>query len=414
MRYALLLALAAPGAAHAQPPAPAAPVAQPWSVGEADLSALEGRRLLVRAGFPERFAAALAAAEAGDVTAMTLVGIAYLGDDSGVPADHDAARRWSRRAADAGSARALRTLGSMAMHGLGTSADLPAALALFERAHRGGNMMAAADIAALLANGEGGVARDWDRAFALFREAAQAGVAHAHGGLALAYVNGDGTARDYAAAREAAWRGAEERDPTAQFVLAMILGNGLGIERDVDRADGWLQTATLDGSAEARARIGWDEETIARVRRWEDYARLVHRRLAEPPHLLRYDWEEPGRVLRLQYLNTDQNRIRTIRFTWADGAEAPVSDQEQWGIRVIGGRLYELVGGQVLARMDVMGPRAARLTYEIGEAGRPGRLINDAPLATLPIGQYEALLRAARDSRAQDAPAEPQPAGDQR
>ncbi len=98
-------------------------------------------------------------------------------------------------------------------------------------------------------------ARDYGLALAQWQPLAEAGDAEAQYGLAQLYGNGLGVERDVE--RAAAWytRAAEQEDAKAQYELGWLYANGLGLERDMAAAD-WYERAALQGYPEAQVQLG--------------------------------------------------------------------------------------------------------------------------------------------------------------
>ena len=119
----------------------------------------------------------LAAADAGDVEAMNLLGVLYvLGVQ--VPSDYSKAFNWFQKAIDGGSASAMHNLAQMYLYGIGVPRDYTNAFRWFQRSAAYGNVHSMYSAAVMAENGLG-TPRDLRVSRALYHDAAESGFAPA-------------------------------------------------------------------------------------------------------------------------------------------------------------------------------------------------------------------------------------------
>ena len=160
----------------------------------------------------------MALADSGDPISQTALALAYLhGQD--VPANTEAALRWSLAAAKQGDPTAQYLLGTL---------------------YRDGN----------------GVAKDARQAFQWFEASALRGNVKAMHDVAIAYAEGQGTPQN--ASRAAAWfnRAAGQGFVDSQFDLAVLYERGEGVKQNPQAALKWYLIAAKSGDAQARQRAG--------------------------------------------------------------------------------------------------------------------------------------------------------------
>ena len=211
-----------------------------------------------------------AAADAGHAVAAYCLGALYA-QGRGVPPDLAEARRWYETAAAAGEPAALFRLGTMHATGEGVEADLAAARRWWERAAAAGHPGAMQALGRLYVAGEGGYPRDPGRAAEWFfrawqggqddaeqdiirvrealEDAAEGGAAAAQNALGLLFCFGHD---DPAVA--AAWfdRAAEQGYPEALRMLATLVAEGRGVEKDVAAAAALYRRAADRGDSFAQ------------------------------------------------------------------------------------------------------------------------------------------------------------------
>ena len=104
------------------------------------------------------------------------------------------------------------------------------------------------------------------------RDAARAGNAAAQNWYGIYRVD---VGRDYAAAAPWFAKAAEQGDASAQYSLAVLYTDGLGVPRDVGRALAWYRRAAAQGYARAQNNLAWFyangqgvARDLARAARW--------------------------------------------------------------------------------------------------------------------------------------------------
>lgn len=235
----VVVLMAASAADASQAPTSSAPL----------VSEAERREILavLRAITPEAFREALARAEAGDLRAQVIVGLALKNGD-GTPKDPAGAERWLRAAAEREHPMGQNGLGLLYQAGVGVPSDAAMAAQWFKKAADRGYAQAAANLGMAYYLGTG-VPGDAAEAVRIFRMAADQGNSDAQHWLALAHLEGKGVLSD---AREAVvWlrKAADQGDPEAQVDLALVLYQGKGVRKDKDEAAAWLLKASDEGYA---------------------------------------------------------------------------------------------------------------------------------------------------------------------
>lgn len=158
-----------------------------------------------------------AAADAGDVRAMTILGTAFYNRMFGLAQSEQSAVAWWSRAAARGFAPAQDRLGSY--YGFNAEpVNLDEALRLHRLAANQGHARAQDNVGVHYANGWG-VTQDHAEAFRMWSMAAEQGFPHAYCRLGRAYNEGSGVARDLDTAIRM-WRtGAQLGDSTCAAML---------------------------------------------------------------------------------------------------------------------------------------------------------------------------------------------------
>ncbi len=124
------------------------------------------------------------------------------------------------------------------------------------------------------------VGHDYAAAAPWFRRAAEQGDAEAQYSLAVLYTNGLGVPRDVASALAWYRRSAAQGYARAQNNLAWFYANGQGVKRDLTRAAAWYRQAAEQGNAKAELSLGLLYRDGAGVPRDEVRARQWLRRAA--------------------------------------------------------------------------------------------------------------------------------------
>lgn len=249
-----------------------------------------------------QFAAAIEAyreaAQADDTSAMINLGN-LLRTGLGTEVDHVQAVYWYHRAASAGDPLGQVNLANMYLSGWGLEASSTEAVRWFRRAARQGNATAQHNLGLLLSQ-VGHPLHDPSEAFFWFELASRGGILTAeHATTQLAQILtkeqlhdvriranrfqaapesrqdawsadssrglqmfGDGAiAAAFAAFAEAATLG----ETGAQYELAQLYQNGIGVQRDPIMAQHWLQTAARNGHRLANMQIRTNEDLAPRT-----------------------------------------------------------------------------------------------------------------------------------------------------
>lgn len=135
------------------------------------------------------------AADAGSVKAMQMLAMSYSGA-FGYPKDLAAARHWMTLAASKGDPASELMLGQFYLSGLLGTTDVPAGLQWMQRAAAAGSAQAVGTLATLYLTGEMHVPRDPARALPLARQAAAANDMLGHYALGIAYQQGAAVGAD--------------------------------------------------------------------------------------------------------------------------------------------------------------------------------------------------------------------------
>lgn len=182
--------------------------------GEADFK--QGQALYDGGNQEEGLAKLLAAAEAGHVPAMAMLGWLYLNTAEGLPQrDAELGIRYYRQAAEAGSAEAANNLAIHYTHGIGVPRDPTLGLQWFLRA-------------------------------------ASLGHAPAMTSIGLFYETGTVVPADPAQAQDWYHKAAKAGDAQGMYNLGMFLARGVAGPADVERGRKWLQAAADKGEPAAK------------------------------------------------------------------------------------------------------------------------------------------------------------------
>ncbi|MCC5786383.1 MAG: SEL1-like repeat protein [Phycisphaerales bacterium] len=201
------------------------------------------------------YAARLARAEAGDLRAMSGVGVMLM-YGRGVRENEVEAVRWFRKAADEGDAEGQAGLGWMYALGVGVLKDETEAAKWFRKAAEQGFAVAQNALGWMYENGHG-VHRDEAEAARWYRKSAEQGYSVAQRSLGLMYAYGrGGLPRDQSEAVRWYRKAAEQGLMVAQSSLGSMYGLGRGVSKDEAVAVRWYLKAALQGDSEAQFRVG--------------------------------------------------------------------------------------------------------------------------------------------------------------
>jgi TPR repeat protein len=213
-------------------------------------------RAQARTGSGEAEAAALfrKAADAGHAGAMFSLGLVYA-RGAGVSRDPAEALRWYRKAADAGNSAAMSVLGVAYEEGAGVDADAVEAMLWWRKAAEAGDTPAMNRLGLAYANGVG-VAEDPTKAIDWFRKGAEAGGTRAMVNLGLAYARGAGVPKDVVEAVRWFRKAAEAGNPIGMNHLGFAYERGKGVPRNPVEAVRWYQKAAQAGNIYAMNNLG--------------------------------------------------------------------------------------------------------------------------------------------------------------
>lgn len=155
-----------------------------------------------------------------------------------------------RKQAQAGDARAVYQLATLAADGPAASRDPKLALRLFERAAVAGLAPAQFRVGNMFEKGIG-IARDPGLARVWYARAAERGNAKAMHNLAVLHAEGVSGKPDYAMATEWFRKAAEVGVRDSQYNLAILLGRGLGAPADLAQSYVWFAVAASQGDEDA-------------------------------------------------------------------------------------------------------------------------------------------------------------------
>jgi TPR repeat protein len=147
----------------------------------------------------------LTAAKRGDSNSQYYLGLLYLNGEEGYKMDAEEAAYWFRRAAENGNTSAQNNLGLLYLNGEGVEKSQPKGLSLLQKAAYSGNVDAQNNL------GKYYLEKDYFLASYWFLQAAKQGLAD------------------------------------AQYKLAVMYLDGLGIKQNKERAEYWMQKAANQG-----------------------------------------------------------------------------------------------------------------------------------------------------------------------
>ena len=136
------------------------------------------------------------------------------------------------KAAEAGSAKAMRNLGLLYVRGEGGPENFAAARLWFAKAAARGDVGGMNNLGAMYKDGEG-VPTDYKAARQWFERAAAAGAPGAMTNLGILAEDGKGVPRDYVAARKWYEKAAAKGEPQAMIKLGALYYNGQGVPNEL-------------------------------------------------------------------------------------------------------------------------------------------------------------------------------------
>lgn len=244
----------APGSPNAEP-APQAepkPAPDPASIDPAKIDLAYGayQRGLFLTAFRE--ATERVERDPQDAAAMTLLGELHA-QGAGAKLDPARAAEWYRLAHARGDINATYRLGMARLGGEGVPKDEARGRELLEEAAKGGQPLAAYNLALLLLTS--GEAKDLARAGELLRQAAEAEIPEAQQNYATLLRDGRGVPADPKAAFAMFTRAARNGDIAAEVERAIMLFNGEGVAADEIEASRGFRRAAFRGNAVAQNRL---------------------------------------------------------------------------------------------------------------------------------------------------------------
>lgn len=204
------------------------------------------------------------AAEAGDAEAMRTVGEIYA-MGKGVVQDYGEAIEWYQKAANVGNTSAMIAMGKLYAEGKGVEQNFGEAMKWYEKAADAGNIDAAAMLGECYEKGEG-VGQDFAEALRRYQSTAEMGSTVAMRGLSRLYAEGNGTAQDEETALRWLQKAAQKGNPEAMSALAYKHYRGeWGLFKDPDEGLAWLRKAGEAGNVDAMLTLvhiylDWDHE----------------------------------------------------------------------------------------------------------------------------------------------------------
>ena len=198
----------------------------------------------------EAFAWFSAAAERGQVSALTTIGV-MLVNGEGCERDLGKAVDALRGAAEQGSAVAKTALGEFYVNGTNVPKDDKKAFELFQEAADAGDPRGMDWLATCYHQGIGTKVNNAE-ALRLYTQASERGFARAFANLAVLHLNGDGTKPDAFKAVGFLQRGARAGDSRSLLIYANCLEIGRGVKADAILARETYKKAAEAGSGEAQ------------------------------------------------------------------------------------------------------------------------------------------------------------------
>ena len=169
--------------------------------------------------------------------------------------DSKKAVEWTRRAAEAGYARAQINLGVCYANGTGVTKDAAEAVKWYRKAADQGNSEAQFCLGECYDKGQG-VAKNEEEAVKWIRKAADQGYALAQGYIGWDYANGRGVAKDEEEAVKWYQKAAGQGNAKAQFCLGACYDEGQGVAKNEEEAVKWYRKAADQGEATAQNCLG--------------------------------------------------------------------------------------------------------------------------------------------------------------
>lgn len=189
-------------------------------------------------------------AEAGSASCMFNYGI-YLDNGEGVRRNYRKALEWFRRGAELNHAKCIGGIGWHYFHGKGVKRDYAEAVACFRRClELTDEPVAAYDLGKRYFHGQG-VEQNDAEALRYFRQSAKHGYADAIGMLGYMYEKGRGTERNFAKAIAYYRRAVKNGSSDAAYELGRCYEHGIGVAKSIRRAVALYHQAADKGDKDA-------------------------------------------------------------------------------------------------------------------------------------------------------------------
>lgn len=198
------------------------------------------------------FSYCLQAAQNGFVPAQAEVSECYR-TSNGVTANIEQCKFWGEKAAAAGNADALCTLGRLYLY-QNSVQDYEKAKSYLEQASEKGSAIAFTELGGIYNNGYG-VAQDPQRAFTYYKQGADKGNSNAQAYIGYFYDQGRGVSQDYKKAFDFYTLAAEQGNVMAQNNLGVLYGSGRGVAQNRAKACELYQKAADGGDSVAMTNL---------------------------------------------------------------------------------------------------------------------------------------------------------------
>lgn len=312
-------------------------------------------------------------AERKNAAALASLGTLYQRGAGTITADPAKAYSYFEDAAALGDFGAKSRLGIMLVKGEGTKADTARGLTLLREVAAIGDGWAKIQLGEVLSSGEE-VPIDAQGALAAFLAARETGLPAAAIKLGYLYLSGKGDiASDPAHAAAYFAEAADEGDSTGQISLALMLLEGKGVERDVERGLGLLKLAADTGSAWANGSLG---------------GIYADGRYLQPDYQQAQQFSEAAQaagdqaaMLRFGMLLATGPLAKQYRAEGVDIVEDSVSDERPGAIverarlqvmGLMGSKGAAAAEAELRAEVEAGDPAALRLLLQVYRAGGPG------------------------------------------
>ena len=193
------------------------------------------------------------AAEAGDAQAMGSIGFLYM-NGWGVPRNYSTALAWFRKAADKGDAIAMRNIGTLYAHGWGVPRSAGKAREWFHRAAVNKASVAAAETN--FTQGESSGKQRIHKIMGLYRDAPAGTKGFAAYEIGKLYAEGLGVPKSYQAAMRWYRRAARAGEARGIGAVGHLYLYGLGVPRNYSKALAWLRKAAASDDVAAMRDMG--------------------------------------------------------------------------------------------------------------------------------------------------------------